>query len=87
MRLTPPSARRGDILRVVVRVANQPDGALWLRVTSPDAREYLARSVLIRDGQASLQIPLPLNAARGVWTLDARDAVSGHAGHAAVRVE
>ncbi len=83
----PTSAHAGDI----VPVAFHASGAwpiVHVTVTGPDgaARADLARTLIGRDGRASMMVPFAINDAAGDWVLTATDVLSGAAVSATIRL-
>lgn len=62
---------------VVRRQLFAPDGTEWTD---------FAETAMVENGQGEHRFVLPLNAPRGVWTVRAREAISGLAGSASVRL-
>ncbi len=72
-----PKAAAAENL-VVRFILTAPDGSEW---------EDFAVSAITRQGVAKHTFALPLNAPRGVWKIEAREAISGLAAEAAVALD
>ena len=82
-------------IRLVGRVRVAPAGArserhvVRLRLYAPDGSEWkdFAQNVVAIDGIGTHEFMLPLNAPRGKWRVEAREAISGLADSATLRLD
>ena len=82
-------ARGGSLkLRVDIPGARGPR-ALKVRATGPDGEEapWCARSIIVQDGRARIDLPVAWNEAVGPWTVSATDLFTTEAATAVVAVK
>ena len=82
-------------LRLISRVRVAPDAAaderhvVRLRLFAPDGGEWtdFAANIVAEDGEGAHDFILPLNAPRGRWKVQAREAIGGLADNVSLELE
>ena len=84
------SATRGGSIKLRVDIPEAPGGrALKVRATGPDggAAPWFARSMIVRDGRAVIDLPVAWNEATGPWTVTATELFTTQVAKAVVQVQ
>jgi len=83
-------ATRGEVFRLEVTIADaQGMNALKLRGTGPDGRDapWYSRSVIVKDGAATIELPIAYNERPGTWVVTVTDLYTDESATASFRVE